>query len=121
MSFRLAGSQALKEAVNSAGGVLLEPVMTIRVRTPDEYAGDVVGDLNTKRARILGIVPEGGISVVEAEVPLAEVQRYASDLRSITQGRAIFELSFDHYGEVPSNVAQRVITQAREAEQAPAR
>ncbi len=111
MSFKLAASQALKEAVASAGGALLEPVMTIRVRVPDEFAGDVVSDLNTKRAKIQGITPEGGSSVVDAEVPLAEVQRYASDLRSITQGRGAFELNFDHYGEVPGNVAQKVIAE----------
>ncbi len=83
--------------------------MTIRVRLPEQYAGDVVGDLNTKRARIHGILPDGQISVIEAEVPLAEVQRYASDLRSITQGRGVFELEFDHYGVMPSQAAQKVI------------
>ncbi|GIW12868.1 MAG: elongation factor G [Tepidiforma sp.] len=111
MSFKLAASQALKEAVQAAGPILLEPVMLIRVFVPETFAGDIVGDLNTKRARIHGINPDGGMSVVEAEVPLAEVQRYASDLRSLTQGRGVFELSFDHYGEVPANIAQRVITE----------
>ena len=83
--------------------------MSIRVQAPESFAGDIVGDLNTKRARIHGISPNGNISVVDAEVPLAEVQRYASDLRSLTQGRGAFELTFDHYGEVPANIAQRVI------------
>ncbi len=109
MSFKLAASQALKEAVRKADGVLLEPVVTIRVTTPEEFAGDVVSDLNTRRARILGITPEGQFSKVEAEVPQAEVQRYASDLRSLTQGRGAFELEFDHYGEVPAHIAQRII------------
>lgn len=109
MAFKLAASQALKEAVADARGVLLEPVMTIRVRTPEANAGDIVGDLNTKRARIHGIAPDGSLSVVEADVPLAEVQRYASDLRSLTQGRGLFELVFDRYDEVPGNVAQKVI------------
>ena len=108
MSFKLAASQALKEAVQDIGGTLLEPIMTIRVFAPEDHAGDVVGDLNTKRAKIHGINPDGGMSVIEAEVPLAEVQRYASDLRSITQGRGAFELSFDHYGEVPPQIAARV-------------
>ncbi|HEY4670065.1 MAG TPA: elongation factor G, partial [Tepidiformaceae bacterium] len=94
----------------------LEPIMTIRVHAPDEYAGDVVSDLNTKRAKIHSIVPDAGMSVVEAEVPLAEVQRYASDLRSITQGRGLFELEFDHYGEGPQNVAQKVIAENKAAD-----
>ena len=114
MAFKLAANQALKEAVASAHAVLLEPVMTIRVRGPEANAGDIVGDLNTKRARIHGIVPDGGLSVVEADVPLAEVQRYASDLRSLTQGRGLFELEFDRYEEVPGNVAQRVIDASNE-------
>ena len=111
MAFKLAASQALKEAINGGGGTLLEPVMNIRVFAPESNAGDVVSDLNTKRAKIHGINPEGGMSVIEAEVPLAEVQRYASDLRSITQGRGVFELDFDHYGEVPQQLAQKVIEQ----------
>ena len=109
MAFKLAGGQALKNAVQKGTGLLLEPVMSIRVQAPESFAGDIVGDLNTKRARIHGISPNGNISVVDAEVPLAEVQRYASDLRSLTQGRGAFELTFDHYGEVPANIAQRVI------------
>jgi elongation factor G len=119
MAFKLAASQALKEAVESAGGTLLEPIMEIRVYAPDDHAGDVVSDLNTKRAKIHGINPDGGMSVIDAEVPLAEVQRYASDLRSITQGRGAFDLKFDHYGEVPSHIAQKVIAEKKhEAEEA---
>ncbi|MEX0784552.1 MAG: elongation factor G [Dehalococcoidia bacterium] len=118
MSFKLAASQALKEAVNSAQPTLLEPVMTIRVFAPEAHAGDVVSDLNTKRAKIHGINPDGGMSVIEAEVPLAEVQRYASDLRSITQGRGAFELEFDHYGEVPSHIAQKVVAEHTTREEA---
>jgi elongation factor G len=111
MAFKLAASQALKEAVANANGTLLEPIMSIKVYAPEEHAGDVVSDLNTKRAKIHGINPDGGMSVIDAEVPLAEVQRYASDLRSITQGRGGFELEFDHYGEVPGNIAQKVIAE----------
>ena len=111
MAFKLAASQALKEAVNGSSGTLLEPIMTIRVFAPEANAGDVVSDLNTKRAKIHGINPDGGMSVIEAEVPLAEVQRYASDLRSITQGRATFELEFDHYGEVPTHIATKVVAE----------
>jgi len=115
MSFKLASSQALKEAVAGAAPVLLEPVMNIKVFAPEAHAGDVVSDLNTKRAKIHGINPDGGTSVIDAEVPLAEVQRYAADLRSITQGRGAFELQFDHYGEVPGNIAQKVIAEAKKA------
>ncbi len=115
MAFKLAASQALKEAITAAGPQLLEPVMTIRVQAPELNAGDIVSDLNTKRAKIHGINPEGGMSVVEAEVPLAEVQRYAADLRSITQGRGAFELDFDHYGEVPQQLAQKVVEQSKKA------
>ena len=115
MAFKLAGSQALKEAVAAASPTLLEPIMTIKVIAPEANAGDVVSDLNTKRAKIHGINPDGSVSVIEAEVPLAEVQRYASDLRSITQGRGAFELEFDHYGEVPPQIAQRVIADHKKA------
>jgi len=119
MSFKLAAAQALKEAINGSGGTLLEPVMNIKVFAPEDHAGDVVSDLNTKRAKIHGINPDGGMSVIDAEVPLAEVQRYASDLRSITQGRGAFELEFDHYGEVPSHIAQKVVAEhKRVAEEA---
>ena len=115
MAFKLAASQALKEAVAAASGTLLEPIMNIRVFAPEDHAGDVVSDLNTKRAKIHGINPDGAMSVIDAEVPLAEVQRYASDLRSITQGRGGFELTFDHYGEVPANIAQKVISESKKA------
>ena len=114
MAFKLAAAQALKDAINGSGGTLLEPVMNIKVFAPESHAGDVVSDLNTKRAKIHGINPDGEMSVIEAEVPLAEVQRYASDLRSITQGRGVFELDFDHYGEVPHQLAQKVMEQHKE-------
>lgn len=118
MSFKLAASQALKEAVADAASTLLEPIMVIKVRAPEANAGDIVSDLNTRRAKIHGINPDAGVSVIEAEVPLAEVQRYASDLRSITQGRGLFELEFDHYGEVPPNIAQKVIAEHKKAAEA---
>lgn len=118
MSFKLAASQALKEAVAAAASTLLEPIMLIKVRAPEANAGDIVSDLNTRRAKIHGINPDGGVSLIEAEVPLAEVQRYASDLRSITQGRGHFELEFDHYGEVPPNIAQKVIAEHKKAVEA---
>jgi elongation factor G len=118
MAFKLAASQALKEAVAAAGPTLLEPIVNIKVFAPEDHAGDVVSDLNTKRAKIHGINPDGHVSVVDAEVPLAEVQRYASDLRSITQGRGAFEMEFDHYGEVPGQIATKVIADHKKAAEA---
>jgi elongation factor G len=115
MAFKIAASQAFKKAVNSANPILLEPIMNISVRVPEQYMGDVVGDLNTKRARVQGMSPEDGISIIEAQVPLAEVQRYSTDLRSITQGRGIYTIEFSHYEEVPTHVAQQVVAEAKKA------
>lgn len=112
MSFKLAGAQALKASALKARPVLLEPIVHVRVRTPEAYTGDLVSDLNSKRARVLGITPEDNVTVIDAQAPLAEMQRYATDLRSLTQGRATFEMSFDHYEEVPEHIAKRLIEQA---------
>ena len=87
------------------------------VTVPENYTGDAISDLNTKRARVLGMTPEHGFSVIEAKVPMAEVLRYAGDLRSITQGRGSYTLEFDHYEEVPAHLVQKIIA-AREAEKA---
>jgi elongation factor G len=119
MSFKLAGSQALKAGATKARPVLLEPIVNVRVRTPEAYTGDLVSDLNGKRARVLGITPDDRITVIDAQAPLAEMQRYSTDLRSLTQGRATFELSFDHYEEVPEHVAKKII-EAAEKERAAA-
>ena len=89
----------------------------MRVKAPEAYTGDLVSDLNGKRARVLGITPDDHVTVIDAQAPLAEMQRYATDLRSLTQGRATFELSFDHYEEVPDHVAKKVI-EAAEKERA---
>jgi elongation factor G len=112
MAFKLAGSQALKAASQKARPVLLEPIVNVRVRTPEAYTGDLVSDLNGKRARVLGITPEDKVTVIDAQAPLAEMQHYATDLRSLTQGRATFEVRFDHYEEVPDHVAKKVIEAA---------
>jgi len=112
MSFKLAGAQALKAGALKARPVLLEPIVNVRVRTPDAYTGDLVSDLNGKRAHVLGITPEDKVTVIDAQAPLAEMQRYATDLRSLTQGRATFEMTFDHYEEVPDHVAKKVIEAA---------
>lgn len=114
IAFQIAGSLALKEAVQQAGLVLLEPIMSLEVRVPDDLTGDVIGDLNARRGRILGMEPQGdGTTVVKALVPQAEVLRYSSDLRSLTGGRGSFEMAFSHYEEVPPHVAEKVIAEAR--------
>jgi elongation factor G len=114
MAFKIAGSMAFKAAAEKAGVVLLEPVMKVEVRIPDQNTGDIMGDLSTKRGRVHGMNPEGdGTTSIEAEVPMAEMLRYAADLRSMTQGRGQFKMAFDHYEEVPGNVAQKVIEEAK--------
>jgi elongation factor G len=115
MAFKLAGAQALKKGASEANPVLLEPVVTLHITVPDDHTGDVLSDLNGKRAKVLGMSPQGGFTVIEAQAPLAEVQRYATDLRSITQGRAYYTMEPSHYEEVPSHVAQKVIESAGKA------
>ena len=89
--------------------------MTVKVAVPEDFTGDIIGDLNTKRARVLGMNPEGGTNNIEAQVSLAEILRYAIDLKSITQGRGSFTVEFSHYEEVPTHVAQKIIA-GRQAE-----
>ena len=115
ISFEIAGSFAVRKGVMDANPQLLEPVMLLRVTAPDAVTGDVIGDLNGKRGRILGMIPGNGNTVVEAEVPQAELLRYATDLRSITQGRGAYTVEFDHYEVVPQNITQKVIEEAKAA------
>ena len=117
MSFEIASVQALKKGVNDASPVLLEPVMTLSVTVPDAYTGDVMSDLNVKRGRILGMNPDNNVTVIEAEVPQAEVLRYAQDLRSLTQGRGSYSMEFGHYEQVPANLEPRVIQDAKRAKE----
>jgi elongation factor G len=112
MAFEIAGREAFKKAMHGASPVLLEPIMKVTVVVPEHNMGDVLGDINTKRAHVQGMDQSGGKSVVTAFVPLAEMQHYAADLRSITQGRGVFSMEFDHYDEVPAHVAQGIIEQA---------
>ena len=119
IAFQIAGSLAFKKAAEQAGVVLLEPIMNVSVTVPDDLVGDVIGDLNGKRGRIQGMEPNGdGTTTVRAQVPMAEMLRYASDLRSITGGRGFFEMSFSHYEEVPSQIAQKVVEEAAHRRQA---
>ena len=113
MSFEIAGSMGLRKGVGLAEPVLLEPVMRMQVTIPNQYTGDVIGDLNTKRARIGGMTPLGDTTVVEAEVPQAEVLQYARSLRSITQGSGSFSMEFGHYAEVPAQLTQRIVEESK--------
>ena len=109
MSFEIAGSYALRKGVELASPVLLEPVMKLEIAVPDSYTGDIIGDLNTKRARILGMNPADGVTLIQAEAPQSEVQRYATELRSMTQGRGSFTMVEDHFEEVPQHITQRIV------------
>jgi len=120
MSFEIASLQALKQGVGDAAPVLLEPVVKLSVTVPDAYTGEVISDINVKRGRILGMNPDNGVTLIEAEVPLAEVQRYAQDLRSVSQGRGTYTLEFDHYDQVPANLEPKVIEEAKRAKEAEA-
>jgi len=112
-AFKAAGSQAFKKAFLDAEPVLSEPIMDVEIRIPEEHMGDVIGDLNRKRAKIQGMEPEGRSQVIRAKVPAAEMTRYAIDLRSITQGRGTYTLEFSHYEVVPQEVAERIIEEAQ--------
>jgi len=115
MAFKIAGSMAFKEAVQDAKPVLLEPVMLVEVSVPDETMGDVIGDLNSRRGRVLGVDPKPPHQVIRAEVPLAEMLKYAPDLRSMTSGRGDFHMGFAKYEEVPTQLAERVMKEVRDA------
>ncbi len=109
--FKIAGAQAFKKGILDGSPILLEPIMNLKVTVPGDLTGDIIGDLNTKRARVLGMNPDADKNIIEAQVPLAEVQRYAIDLKSMTQGRAIYAMEFDHYEEVPANITQKIVAQ----------
>jgi len=116
MAFKIAGSMVLKEAVKKANPVLLEPLMDVEVRTPEEYMGDVIGDLNSRRGQIQSMEDATGIKVVKAHVPLSEMFGYIGDLRSKTQGRAVYSMQFQSYSEVPKAVADEIIQKTRGGE-----
>jgi elongation factor G len=119
IAFKVAGSLALQEAAKRAKPVLLEPVFAVEVVTPEEYMGDVIGDLNRRRGRVHGMEPRGNAQVVTAHVPLSEMFGYATDVRSMSQGRATYTMQFDSYEEVPPNIAEKVV-EARTGEPVPA-
>ncbi|WP_017177328.1 elongation factor G [Actinomyces timonensis] len=115
MAFKIAGSMAFKEGAKKASPVILEPIMAVEVRTPEEYMGDVIGDLNSRRGMIQSMEDAVGVKVVRANVPLSEMFGYVGDLRSKTQGRAVYSMTFDSYAEVPRNVQEEIVAKAKGA------
>jgi elongation factor G len=118
MAFKVAGSMAFKDAMESAKPTLMEPIMTVTVAVPEEYVGDVIGDLNSRRGRPLGMEPRGAVTEVKAEVPMAELLEYAPDLRAITGGQGEYTMDLARYEEVPSHVAQQVVQRTQEEKEA---
>ncbi len=116
IAFKIASSMALKKGVMETNPVLLEPIMNMEVFVPDEYMGDVIGDLNGRRGRVLSVEPRSKGQLIKSQVPLAEVLKYAPDLTSMTSGRGSFSMEFSHYEEVPAHLAEKVIA-ASKAEQ----
>jgi elongation factor G len=120
MAFKIAGSLAMKQALEQANAVLLEPIMLVTLSVPEESVGDVIGDLNSRRGRPLGMEPVGGMTEIKAEVPMAEMLTYAPDLRSLTAGQGEYTMDFERYEEVPGHLAQKVVEEARSEEGATA-
>jgi elongation factor G len=117
MAFKIAGSLAFKKAVEAANPTLLEPIMKVTVTTPEDYMGDIMGDLNGRRGRVMGMDNAGKNQVINAQVPMAEFLSYASDLRSMTGGRGMFTMEFSHYDEVPAQIAEKIIEEANRAKE----
>jgi elongation factor G len=113
LSFKIAASMALKDGVQQAKPVLMEPIMAVEIRVPEQYMGEVNRDLNGRRGRVLGMDQQNGMQVITAQVPQAELFTYATELRSITGGRGTFSSSLDHYEDVPQQIADRVIESHR--------
>ncbi len=113
MAFKIAGAGAFKKAVEQSSPVILEPVMDVEVTVPEAYMGDIMGDLNSKRGRIQGMDSTGSLQIIRAQVPMSEMFKYAIELRSMTQGRGFFTTKFSHYDEVPANIAEKIIEEAK--------
>ena len=113
IAFQIAGREVFKLAVKNAAPVLSEPIMNVTITVPEQFMGDVLGDLNTKRARVQGVAQERGNTIIRAQVPLAEMQLYAIDLSSLTQGRGLFTMELFRYEEVPAHLAQKIIEEAK--------
>jgi elongation factor G len=113
MAFKIAAIMAFKKGVQEANPVLLEPIMKVEVTAPDENIGDVIGDLNSRRGRVLKVDTRGNYQVIEANVPMSEMLKYAPDLNSKTGGRGTFTMEFSHYEEVPSQLSEKIIAQIK--------
>ena len=113
MAFKIAANLAFKKGCEQAKPILLEPIMDVDILVPDQFMGDIMGDMNTKRGRIMGMEQQGKRQLIHAQAPLAEMYRYAIDLKSITQGRGKFTMKFAKYEEVPANIAEKVIAAAK--------
>ncbi len=117
MAFKIAGSMAFKKAASEAGPVLLEPIMNVSITTPDEHMGDIMGDLNSRRGKVLGMDSKGKNQVIKANVPIAEFLTYAPDLRSMTGGRGMFNMEFSHYDEIPAQIAQKLVEEINKSKE----
>lgn len=113
MAFKIAGSMAFQKAAQNANPVLLEPIMDLEVITPDECMGDVIGDINSKRGHVVGVEPKANSQIIRAKVPMAEILKYANDLKSLTSGKALFTVKYSHYEEVPTHLSEKIIQQAK--------
>ena len=110
MAFKMAGSFAFKDGISKAAPVILEPIMKVEVLTPDTFLGDVIGDLNSRRAKIREIIPRGNLQVVRAHVPLAEMFGYSTAVRSLSSGRANYSMEPDHFDPVPKSVQEKILS-----------
>jgi elongation factor G len=115
MAFKIAGSMAFKKAAEAATPILLEPVMQMEITVPDDCVGDVIGDMNSRRGKVLGVEPQGSNQVVSVQVPMAEVLKYAPELRSMTSDRGLFTMEFSHYEEVPSHLTSKILAEFEKA------
>ena len=117
IAFQIAGREAFRKAMLDAGPQMLEPIYNVTVTVPSDNMGDVMGDFNTRRARVSGMDQVGPRAIVKAEVPLAEMMRYLVDLRSMTQGRGVYNMEFSHYGRVPTHLQGKIIEEAKSADE----
>jgi elongation factor G len=113
MAFKIAGSMAFQKGVMDCQPILLEPIVNIEIEVPDEYMGDVIGDLNSRRGRVQGMDSNGSNQIIKGQVPLAEILKYAPDLRSMTSGRGNFTYTESHYDEVPAYIAEKIIAESK--------
>jgi elongation factor G len=113
MAFKIAGSMAFKEAARQAHPIILEPIMEVEVVSPSDYLGDVIGDLSARRGKVGGMTQRGDAQVVAAEVPLSEMFGYSTTLRSMSQGRAVYTMQFDHYEQVPKAVEEQIVAKQK--------